>query len=616
MRARLDWACLGVVSLASVQCSYPSTFVEVVLGTDASPTRRLTLVVTTISQPNTTRISPREVATYGGQSAGLADPFSGSFSVLPARNDRGGRVEVLIEATLDRTDVAPSQTLRRRLRFGFLANAHQQVRVFMPTACLNPSADCTREPSESCTVQSACEERGETCGNEGRCVAVDVVPESVPEAGVTLFDARASEIATRRDAAMDAAMDVTVPGDVAVMDAGMDVTVPGDVAGMDAVSDVRDASDVRDVASESAADGSDGAVTWSGAARISGGGGAVCAMDVSGNARCWGNGALGRLGLASSGATPTPIAPVRVGLMDRYDTGFHHGCSIRGTQLLCYGGNSQGEVRLPAMMQEPTPYVVPGAWSRVSTGANFTCALNTMGALWCWGGEGSGRLARGSVVMGTYAPTMVTSVSATGALTDVQVGSSHGIALGADGRVWTWGSNASGELGLGGGGAVSRLTQVTGLPRAATAIAAGWQHSCALLNDRSLYCWGFSSRVGNGSATNALSPALVSGFTNNVARVTADYENTCAATVAGELWCWGSNNFGQIGSGSVSPTVAVPTRVAGLALPLGDVVVGYGFACAIANSRAFCWGNNQSAQLGRGSLMPASAPLPGPVVGL
>jgi len=72
-----------------------------------------------------------------------------------------------------------TQVLRRELRFSFVPNARLVQRVFFAVACLNRSTDCRPNGphSASCTVRDACEERGLTCGDEGECVAIDVLPQ-------------------------------------------------------------------------------------------------------------------------------------------------------------------------------------------------------------------------------------------------------------------------------------------------------------------------------------------------------------------------------------------------------------------------------------------------------
>jgi hypothetical protein len=85
----------------------------------------------------------------------------------------------LCAATLAATATERTQVLRRELRFSFVPNARLVQRVFFAVACLNRSTDCPRnEPhSASCTVRDACEERELTCGDEGECVAIDVLPQ-------------------------------------------------------------------------------------------------------------------------------------------------------------------------------------------------------------------------------------------------------------------------------------------------------------------------------------------------------------------------------------------------------------------------------------------------------
>jgi hypothetical protein len=83
------------------------------------------------------------------------------------------------------------------------------------------------------------------------------------------------------------------------------------------------------------------------------------------------------------------------------------------------------------------------------------------------------------------------------------------------------------------------------------AIAAGYEHTCALTNAGGVQCWGSNSsgELGNGSIATAYTPVDVNGLSISVTAVAAGYEYTCALTNAGGVKCWGSNRYGQLGNG-------------------------------------------------------------------
>jgi alpha-tubulin suppressor-like RCC1 family protein len=94
-----------------------------------------------------------------------------------------------------------------------------------------------------------------------------------------------------------------------------------------------------------------------------------------------------------------------------------------------------------------------------------------------------------------------------------------------------------------------------------TAVAAGWEHSCAVLNDGTVRCWGANDQgqLGDGTNEDRSEPVPVVGVSGAVG-LTLGLEHSCAWTREGEVWCWGRNDFGQAGqSEGVDPSR--PARV-------------------------------------------------------
>lgn len=144
------------------------------------------------------------------------------------------------------------------------------------------------------------------------------------------------------------------------------------------------------------------------------------------------------------------------------------------------------------------------------------------------------------------------------------------------------------------GGACPRVIQLT----------AGDRYTCALLEDRSVRCWGTNSsgRLGDGTTVTRLRPTAVTGLMG-VAQVAVGYEHTCAVKTDGTVWCWGSNFRGQLGTPAGEPQT-VPRQVADLAnIQQLAVAPGQNFSCALDGAGIpWCWGSNESGQLGRGTM--------------
>jgi alpha-tubulin suppressor-like RCC1 family protein len=186
----------------------------------------------------------------------------------------------------------------------------------------------------------------------------------------------------------------------------------------------------------------------------------------------------------------------------------------------------------------------------------------------------------------------------------------HACALLANGAVRCWGSNADGQLGSpstppSGSSVPVAVSGIAG----AVAIATGAYHTCALLQDGTLRCWGRNdqSQLGDGTRTSSVSPVRVNGITDAVA-VSGGGVHTCAVLRDGTAWCWGENEFGQIGDGTTN-TALTPSRVIGLSTAVG-VSAGWRHACAaLADGSVRCWGQNEFGQLGDGTVTNSSTPV-------
>ena len=189
--------------------------------------------------------------------------------------------------------------------------------------------------------------------------------------------------------------------------------------------------------------------------------------------------------------------------------------------------------------------------------------------------------------------------------------------------------------GSGGGGATGGVPGggQTGLPVQATpAIALGSSHTCALASDGTVKCWGnnLSGQIGDGTATPAYwAPIAIAGLTN-VTQIALGGGHTCALLSDRTVKCWGGNQTGELGyttttkcSDPANPATTVdcsrtPTIVAGLATVTQIGVAGdeqsfetSGLSCAVlADSTVKCWGVNTSGQLGDGTTTNRSSPVP------
>ncbi len=380
-----------------------------------------------------------------------------------------------------------------------------------------------------------------------------------------------------------------------------------------------------------------------------------CALLDPRTVKCWGQNSYGQLGrgdMKSRGekakdmGAGLPAVKIGEGLsVVSLAAGAQHTCALFSNgRIKCWGDNQFGQLGLgdqerrgdePGEMGDFLPFVNLGAnASAVSlvAGDGHTCALLSTGAVKCWGQNGYGQCGDSleTIVgdepgeMGDALPSVDTGSVP---IRTLSAGAHHTCAIVGDGGLKCWGDNAYGQLGLGDSeprgdqpgemgdalpfielGAKARVSQV----------AASSQHTCALLEDGRVKCWGANDAGqigllgwayrGNkpGQMGDAL-PAVDLGTGVRPVSLHVHHVHTCALLDDGRVKCWGGNFNGQLGLGDTLSRGSQPGEM-GDALPfveLGSGVrslaLGSVSTCARLNTRRVkCWGSNFDGQLGLG----------------
>src|SRR2546429_313780 len=195
----------------------------------------------------------------------------------------------------------------------------------------------------------------------------------------------------------------------------------------------------------------------------------------------------------------------------------------------------------------------------LDAGSYHTCAILQDATVDCWGLNDYGQLGDGTQT-NSSTPVAVGGVSDVATVTG---GGFHTCARLGDGTLRCWGRNIEGQLGdqATAGWFSATPVPVTGITTALTVTGGGF-HSCALLQNGTMQCWGWNDyyQLGNQSAINASStPVTVDGITP--ASLAPGAEHTCVLHRDGTAQCWGDNQYGQNGNGSPSGIFAPPTAV-------------------------------------------------------
>lgn len=335
--------------------------------------------------------------------------------------------------------------------------------------------------------------------------------------------------------------------------------------------------------------------------RIASGDAHTCVLTGQNKVRCWGDNTYGQLGYGNTldvGATSTLLT-------------FH-----------------AGDVALPP--GDPVAQMVAGN--------NHTCALLRSGLVMCWGRNHAGQLGYNRTDnLGDGEPVTSFGFVTLGDLaTKIAAGGDHTCAILQSGALRCWGLNASGQLGRGDTANIGDNETVysagnvdLGLTAGGTVrdLALGNFHTCALLSNSAVRCWGqnshgqlgygHSNNLGDNEPVNALPNVSLTG---TVRKLVAGNLWTCALTNAGTLRCWGYGGDGQLGqpfNGGVGQSWGDHANELPSTLPsdintgaqVTDVTAGESHVCALSSdSKLKCWGTGSSGQLGYGSNSSLNAP--------
>ena len=346
---------------------------------------------------------------------------------------------------------------------------------------------------------------------------------------------------------------------------------------------------------------------------LSVGGAHVCALGKQQKLSCWGFNYQGQIGTNDKFRSNKPQRLKSLSAVSQFSAGYRHTCATSGGKAYCWGSNFNGELGNGKVEAGSTYLPVPNPQkvldltgvTEAKAGVDYSCAIHGGGSVSCWGKNTLGQLGNGN---------RSTKVSPTPTPIDqgaraLALGEEHVCVLLADGSVRCWGANAYGQLGNGTTSLWSPGAVDVNLPIAAKQISAGFRHTCALLVDNRMFCWGDNrlGQLGDGSKKSRATPKVVAGI-SGVKSIGIGGRTSCAVDGKKKARCWGSNQSGMLGNGQ-KKSKAKPTEVKNLK-KVAQVAVGHVSACArLKNGAAKCWGDNWSGQLGNGNTKSQTKPV-------
>lgn len=314
------------------------------------------------------------------------------------------------------------------------------------------------------------------------------------------------------------------------------------------------------------------------------------------------------------------------------DVGIGHACAVRGGAAYCWGGNYDGQLGNGTTTDSNVPVAVSTSGvlagktvTDVSAGWSNSCAIAD-GRAYCWGNNDDGRLGNGS----TTASSVPVAVSTAGVLAgktidDIQVGTGAVCAL-ATGQLYCWGWNGSASWSNFGNGGTPQFS-TTPVAVSNTGILAGktitkfaldgYGGPNCVIADGAIYCWGYGQTGGLGNGANTYSTGTPVAVTTSgvlAGKTVTDistYEYHACAVADGRAYCWGGNGDGQLGIGTtVDTNVPVAVSTAGVlsGKTVTQIAAGDYHTCAIADGKAYCWGDNMFGQQANGTTVDTRLP--------
>jgi alpha-tubulin suppressor-like RCC1 family protein len=338
------------------------------------------------------------------------------------------------------------------------------------------------------------------------------------------------------------------------------------------------------------------------------------AIDKNGRAWGWGDNSNGKIGDNSITSRRTPVSVLgAVKTFCQINAGVNYTMAIdKNGRAWGWGNNQQGQLGDNTQTSQTTPVSVLGGvktFCKISTGVQHTAAIDKNGRVWCWGQNNQGEIGNNTIAFRCLTPVSVAGAGAVKTFCEIKAGNSYTMAIDNNGKVWGWGANYNGQLGIG----ITTITplSVVGAVKTFCQISAGLNHTMAIDKNGRAWGWGNNGngQLGDNSITQRNTPVSVLGTVKTFCQISAGGDHTMAIDKNGRAWGWGINTSGRIGD-NTQISRRTPVSVAGATKTFCQISAGFQHTMAIdKNGRAWGWGQQSDGQIGDNSTTQRLTPV-------
>lgn len=235
-----------------------------------------------------------------------------------------------------------------------------------------------------------------------------------------------------------------------------------------------------------------------------------------------------------------------------------------------------------------------------ASGKDYLLYLDGAGDVWAWGNNAFGQLGSGKDGASLSRSDVPIKVKGLSNIASVHAGYGTAFAIGEDGKLYGWGHNALGQLGLGNDRVNKAEPTEMSIPGThIVAIDAGYGHTAVLMKDGTLYTFGSNDygQLGNGTTTDLFIPTILATAIANPVSVHCGKNATYVLTAEGKVYSFGKNTTGELGHGTTTD-VSTPTQITGLSNIKKLETLAAHVLAVDTTGNLYAFGHNDHGQLG------------------